>query len=144
MASQLAMALVALTAAACTATTPTPIPIDVHVDSTFELAIGQSVRLREPGVTIQLVAVLDDSRCPTGAQVRCVWAGNGRVRLQVERGDQTDTLDLNTMLDPREQPAGPLSIRLVALTPERTESKAIPLRDYRATLVASLRTPLVQ
>ena len=139
MASHLPMTLVALTVAACNATTPTPTPIDVRVDSTFELAIGQSVRVREPGVTIRLVSVLDDSRCPTGGQVRCVWAGNGRVRLQVERGDQTDTLDLNTMLDPRERPAGPLSIRLVALTPERTESKAIPLRDYRATLVASVR-----
>jgi hypothetical protein len=61
------------------------------------------------------------------------------VRLQVERGGQIDTLDLNTTLDPREQPAGPLTIRLVALNPERTESKEIPLRDYRATLVASLR-----
>lgn len=134
------MILLAMTAAACAPTRPT-VPADIPVDSAFELAIGQAVRVRDADATVQLVSVPEDSRCPVSPTIRCVWAGNGRVRLRVERGAQVDTLDLNTTLQPRERLAGTLNLRLVALSPEPTGDKSIPAGDYRARLVASVRAP---
>ena len=128
--------LLASLAAACAVRTPTSVPTDARVDSAFELTIGQPVRLREPDALIQMISVPEDSRCPT--DVVCVWAGNGRVRLQVQRGGQTDTLDLNTTLDPHERVVGSLRIKLIALDPKKTQARAIPAAEYRATLVVSL------
>jgi hypothetical protein len=103
------------------------------------LAVGQSARLHAPEATIHLVAVPEDSRCPSDPRIQCVWAGNGRVRLSVESAGRIDTVDLNTTLAPREQAAGPLSIRLVSLDPQPRGTGAVPSGDYRATLLASVR-----
>ena len=45
-------------------------------------------------VTITPVEVLEDSRCPINA--RCVWAGQVRIRAQVERGGQETLVELTS------------------------------------------------
>jgi hypothetical protein len=129
--------LFVLALAGCTPAKPTIVPADVPVDSAFDLTIGQSIRVQDPETVIRLISVPEDSRCPTSGQ--CIWAGNGRVRLVVASADRADTIDLNTTLDPHERAAGQLTVRLVALNPPRTDPKAIPPADYRATLIASVR-----
>jgi hypothetical protein len=121
--------LLALAAASCNGA-----PTEVRVDQAFDLKVGQSARLEELDATIRFISVSEDSRCPK--TVVCVWAGNGRVRLEVVRTDRTDTLELNTGIEPRTGQNGPLLLRLDALSPWPEDTHGIPAQDYRATLVA--------
>src|SRR3546814_12425747 len=66
------VAIPALALSACAAAgQQTPLPDGSHV------AIGQ--RAYVDGPIVQPVAVIEDSRCP--ATVRCVWAGQVRVKM---------------------------------------------------------------
>ena len=120
--------------AGCTsAATSTALP-QVALDSAFELGVGQTVRLDESNTTLRMIAVTEDSRCPATAQ--CIWAGNGRVQLEIITDTRSDTGSVNTTLDPRALMAGSFTVRLVALNPEPGTEK-IPAEKYRATLVVS-------
>lgn len=90
------------------------------------VAIDQSVVLREgqeallAGTTLRLrISNVADSRCP--AYAKCVWAGNGAVKLDVNmRGRSAETLTVNTSNTPQfpgEQVYAGYTISLVALNP---------------------------
>jgi hypothetical protein len=68
--------LLALLALAACATVP-PMP------NAPSAAIGQAATVN--GVRVRPVELLEDSRCP--ALVRCVWAGQVRLLVDVTRGD---------------------------------------------------------
>ena len=129
----------ALAAVGCNATLPTAVPIDVAAGQEFELAIGQSARLTGPIATIAFVSVPEDARCPSNALVLCVWAGNARVRLQVVQSGRTDTLELNTGIDPKEGSIGTLLVRLNALSPISVDGTPVPFARYRASIIATGR-----
>ena len=48
----------------------------------FALEVGESATVG--GAEVAFLEVVEDSRCPTGAE--CVWAGKARVRLAVDGG----------------------------------------------------------
>lgn len=60
-----------------------------------EIAMGQTRTFDEERLAVGFGRVMEDSRCPTGAQ--CVRAGNARVGLVLqERGEATRIVELNT------------------------------------------------
>ena len=64
------------------------------------LTIKQKENIKSGDLTIEFVAVLEDSRCPEG--VNCIWAGNAKVQIKVSKnGAATETIELNTNLQPR-------------------------------------------
>jgi hypothetical protein len=128
--------LVAVVALGCRATSPTAVPIDVPAGQSFDLAIGESARIVALSASLTFLSVQEDSRCPVGSLILCVWEGNARVRLQVRSGDRTDTLDLNTTVEPKERFVGTLRIQLTALNPAPYDGSPIPKTSYRARLVA--------
>jgi hypothetical protein len=132
----LAMVLATL---GCGTSAPTAVPIEVPAGQGFDLSIGHSAMLTGPIATITLLDVPEDSRCPVGSLVLCVWAGNGRIRLEVQQSGLTDTLDLNTTLDPKQVDVGTLRILLTALNPPTVAGATIPKSKYVARLVASGR-----
>ncbi|HEY0023515.1 MAG TPA: hypothetical protein VGB24_11410 [Longimicrobium sp.] len=76
-----------------------PVP---GTDANQELALplGETRTLDEQRFAVSFGRVMEDSRCPTGAQ--CVSAGNAHLALVLqERGEATRTVQLNTHTDPR-------------------------------------------
>lgn len=83
------------------------------------------------GLRLELVEVLEDSRCPRGVQ--CVWAGRARIRLVAAKpGTRPAQLEVSL--------AGPTvryldyDIRLLALDPQPVSGRRTPRGDYVATL----------
>jgi hypothetical protein len=130
------MLVAALAGLGCRATSPTAVPIDVPAGQSFDLAIGESARITAPSAILTFLSVQEDSRCPVGSLILCVWEGNARVRLQVRSGDRPDTVDLNTTVAPKEIFVGTLRIQLTALNPAPYDGSPIPKASYRARLVA--------
>ncbi|MDH3944097.1 MAG: hypothetical protein OEV06_08400 [Anaerolineae bacterium] len=54
----------------------------VTLGEPFRLAVGESAAIGE--LAIMFIEVSEDSRCPQGA--RCVWAGQAKARVRVEKG----------------------------------------------------------
>ena len=60
-----------------------------------EIPVGQTRTFDEERLAVGFGTVMEDSRCPAGAQ--CVRAGNAIVGLVLqERGEATRTVELNT------------------------------------------------
>ncbi|MCT2401040.1 hypothetical protein [Novosphingobium mangrovi (ex Huang et al. 2023)] len=55
-------------------------------------ALGQTVIVDGPKVTP--LAILEDSRCPMNA--RCVWAGQVRLRIRVDLGSGSRTMEITS------------------------------------------------
>ena len=110
----------------------------VAADTTvLVLAPGESARVGD--LLVRFVAVAEDSRCP--ADVTCVWAGNGAVRIAVEVAGEAviETLNTNPAVGPDALEVSEHVIRLVALDPAPSAGRPIPAGAYRVTLeVASL------
>jgi hypothetical protein len=86
--------------------------------------LGQTVRVDGPRVTP--LAVIEDSRCPTG--VTCVWAGRLKISARIDLGSGSQTREL-TLGEPQQIADG--SLELAEATPHPTRDKAIEPGDYR-------------
>src|SRR5215213_5146127 len=61
--------------------------VSARLDEPFTLQVGQVAEVQGTGPApfrVTLVGVTNDSRC--GADVQCVWEGDARVVLRLERG----------------------------------------------------------
>ena len=88
--------------------------------------LGQTVYVGGP--TVRPIAVLEDSRCPSG--VVCAWAGQVRLRVQVGTGSGKRTMEL-TSSRPVHTADGTLTLRDV--TPNRIYGQDFNPEDYRFT-----------
>lgn len=85
------------------------------------------------GMAIRFEDVLEDSRCPVGAT--CVWVGNGKVALSVERtGESPVKIELNTTLEPKSAKVSNTTVELADLTPTRKVGETLDKRLYVVTL----------
>ncbi|MDX6695772.1 MAG: hypothetical protein QOF02_3375 [Blastocatellia bacterium] len=102
----------------------------------FTLKVGEQVAIREAGLTISFSTVAEDSRCPKG--VDCIWAGNGRVVVQVSKGHRkAAAVELNTGIAPKEQRFQDYEIKLVSLNPYPQKDVNVKRSDYTATFIVS-------
>ena len=105
----------------------------------FNLRARHQVTLKGESLRIKFAAVKEDSRCP--ADVKCVWAGNATVRLEVSfRGRDSKSLTLNTNGNPTlagENQYRRYKVKLVALSPYPRSDQKIAAGDYVVTLLVS-------
>ncbi len=102
----------------------------IDLGAQVTLAPGAAVSARNTGMTVRFIAVTEDSRCPR--DVTCVWAGEVRVRLEVQQTPQAASqLEL---LEGRSAVAGRYRVTLVHVDPQPTSTTRIAPQDYRATL----------
>ncbi len=106
----------------------------VAADDTFDLNMGARVKAGD-GLELALTGVLEDSRCPEGAQ--CIQAG--RARLSLEVGDSsglTRVIILATTPDSatRDTAFGRV-VRLITLAPAPAIGVPVVQGDYTARLV---------
>jgi hypothetical protein len=135
----IALALV-LGAAACGSSERAPIEpsasqdefsIDAVLGQPFTLKIGQTAAVAGTNLTVRMLAVPADSRCPT--DVQCVWAGNARVDLRAGGGD----VSLNTTEEPHAVRIGDYRLELTGLTPAPRSTESIAPSSYAATLLVT-------
>src|SRR3989442_2310587 len=81
------------------------------------LALGESLKVRDTGVTVSFEEVVEDSRCPTG--VTCIWEGDAAVKISIHTPDTSpSSYTLHTSQRfAREAEHGGYRVVLVAVTP---------------------------
>src|SRR4051794_17751377 len=87
---------------------------EVALSQQFKLKVGQEVLVKEAGIKVSGIAVVEDSRCPTG--VNCIWAGNGKVSVHLSKAkSESVAVELNTNAGPKSSSYQGYEIRLVSL-----------------------------
>ncbi len=86
---------------------------------------------------IEIDSVLNDSRCPNGAE--CVWAGNAEVRLDlIMEGNYHYKVNLNTLSSFRQDTLiRGINYHLADLLPYPDISKTLNYQDYKVKLIAT-------
>lgn len=114
-----------------------PLPtVNIQLGQVFQLAMGQTAFLSTENLSVTFQDVLEDSRCPV--DVVCIWAGNAKVTLEVKQtGKATQTLVLNSTLEPREVAYEGFRIRYEGLMPQPRSDHPIRREDYRLSLSIS-------
>lgn len=99
-----------------------PVP-GTDANQQIEIPLGQTRLLDEERLAVSFARVLEDSRCPAGAQ--CITAGNAVVGLILhERGEATRMVELNTHSQPRKVSHEGYVITVVDLQPLPTAGGA--------------------
>lgn len=109
-----------------------------RLDEEFDLRLNETAYIANTPLSIQAVAVPEDSRCPT--DVVCAWAGNARVSLTLREGANTDGGDVNSTLQPRAVSRFGYSVELVDVRPGRLSTEPLPPGAYVFRLVARRAT----
>lgn len=91
------------------------------------LGEAQQVGRWDGDLVVTPLQVLEDSRCPTGAQ--CVWAGRVRLSARLTTGTETIEAELTTER-PHRINGGMLSIGEVVPS-ETAQGQAVPATRYR-------------
>ena len=107
---------------------------EVALSQQFKLKVGQEVSVREAGIKVSDIAVVEDSRCPTGVQ--CIWAGNGKVSLKLSKAkSESVSVELNTSAGPKSRAYQGYEVRLVSLDPYPKNGVVIGKNEYVVTLM---------
>lgn len=105
----------------------------IRLQHDFELRLGRQAIVKEAGLKVTFVELVEDSRCPEG--VDCIWAGNGKIKLTVRKGNRKSvTFELNTMTAPKNFTYQNYEISLVNLAPYPKINVETKKQDYVATL----------
>jgi len=116
-----------------------PLPTrSVAVDQEFSLRVGEEAGLPEEGLSLVLLAVPEDSRCPEDAA--CPSEGNARLRVELRKTDQTRAIvELNTspLAGSRQGIYLNYVVKLISLAPNPRTERTIASGDYVANLMVS-------
>jgi hypothetical protein len=100
----------------------------------FELKPGQTKNIPGSRAKIKFLNVMEDSRCPEGAN--CIWAGNAKIKLRVTDDRKTRVFELNTFKGDDSYSFEGYHIRLVKVMPNPVVSEHIRPNEYVVTLTA--------
>jgi hypothetical protein len=130
---------------------PTPLaPVTVEKDKEFTLSEDQTATVTGTGLTIRLIGVAGDQRCPR--EIECAISGPVSLSLSVQKDNGAPAnIDLQTFTDDTGRaPAGKFeginsrasfqgySIQVMGVTPYPTKpSTPIKSSDYRVTLIVT-------
>ena len=134
---------------ACQPATP-PRPITAAQVAEFSLAEDQTATITDTGLTIRLIGVAGDERCPS--EIECAMSGPVSISLSVQQGNGSPAnINLQTFTDnngraPTGQfeginnraAVGGYSIQVMGVTPYPAKpSKPIKSSDYRVILTVA-------
>ena len=100
----------------------------------FDLRINETAYVADTRLSIHVVAVPEDSRCPT--DVVCVWAGNARVSLALREGTNAAGGDVNSTVQPRAVTRFGYTVELIDVRPGPVSGQPLPMEAYIIRLVA--------
>lgn len=107
---------------------------EIKLNQEFDLHISEQSILHSKELKIEFLAVLEDSRCPEGAD--CLWEGNAKVRIRAEKNDgKFKIFELNTNLEPIKINFEDYEIRMITLAPIPKSNTEIKTENYTATFL---------
>lgn len=86
-------------------------------------------------LSIKFVEMISDSRCP--ADLRCVWAGNAKIKIELSGKGKSQVFELNTGMKPQSIVYGGYEIKIVALEPRIRTNVRINPDSYTATFTVT-------
>ena len=99
----------------------------------IELKYGELIKNTDSQISIVLDSVLNDSRCPKGAE--CIWAGNAAVRFVYTSSKKSVSFVLNTLYSFRtDSLIDGYRIKMTKLTPYPELGVNIKQGDYKAEI----------
>jgi hypothetical protein len=101
----------------------------------FQLRINQTTIIIPNNMSIRLLDVPEDSRCP--AFVVCVWPGQVTVSLNVTESSFPEVLNLTLWLSPSNSSSANVDshiLELLQVEPHPIRDEQILISDYRVTL----------
>jgi hypothetical protein len=120
-------------------TDPGDMPVGASLDSSFLLGFDKMAIVKSEKLSIRFTNVPEDSRCPVG--VHCVWAGQVRIDLEIQKGSRTaeniQLISLEGQPELGEKKFDKHLIRLIKVEPPRTTGRELELSDYKITLSVS-------
>lgn len=109
--------------------------VQAQGNETVTLGVNKSRKILDRKVTVKVLAVVEDSRCPQ--DVQCVQAGNAKVRVSIGKGNSTSRiLDLSLNGDNTAKFEN-WTIKLDSLTPTPKSAAPIARKEYAATFTVS-------
>ena len=103
-------------------------------NKTVVVKVGQEKLVLGTGIKVKFIEVLEDGRCP--ADANCVWAGSAKIKLHLSKAGKSDTVELNTGVDPKEIKFAGYTFKIAALTPYPRSNIRINRLGYVVTLTA--------
>jgi hypothetical protein len=82
--------LLTILLASCSSVTPAPVTVTLGTE--FTLAANQTATIEDTNLTIKLIGVTDDQRCPS--EIECAASGPVSLSLSAQIGDSEPT-DIN-------------------------------------------------
>jgi hypothetical protein len=101
-------------------------------DKSITVKVDQEKVVPGTGIKVKFIELVEDSRCPV--DVRCVWAGNAKIKLQFSKGSDIETVGLNTLVKPRSYDFGGYTFELSGLAPRPRSNVRISRLGYVAAL----------
>lgn len=86
-------------------------------------------------LSIKFVEMVGDSRCP--ADMRCVWAGNAKIKVELSGKGKSQTFELNTGMKPQSIVYADYEVKVIALEPRIRTNVRINPDSYTATFSVS-------
>lgn len=105
--------------------------VNAQRDQEISVKVGETKTASASGFRVKFVAVLEDSRCPEGAD--CFWAGVARIQVTIEtKSGDAKTVELATIEENQNVQIAGYLIHLVKLEPKPSAEKAPESKEYLA------------
>ena len=105
---------------------------DLPLNKEFVIENGSTKNNLEENISLQMVSVVNDSRCPS--DVECVWEGDAEVNLVFNSALGIHPIILHTNLASKDTTIGTFTISLIKLDPYPISTKVISQSEYKATI----------
>ena len=98
----------------------------------LQLSLRETAVSPDGRLSVTFIKVVEDSRCPEGAN--CIWAGNVKVRLRLRDGGRRTDREVNSNLEPTSLKLGGLEIAFADLLPYPKVGQEIDPAAYKLKL----------
>ena len=68
-------------------------------DKAIAVKVDQEKVVPGTKIRVKFIELVEDGRCPT--DVRCIWAGNAKIKLRFSKGSDEEIVELNTGVKPQ-------------------------------------------
>jgi len=114
----------------------------VDLGDTLSLTSEEPIFVDSDKVRIELIEIIDDSRCPTEELILCIWEGQVTFKIKVTiRGTSTPLIRSISTADHATYDAvkGSYTLSYASILPEKKRLEPIDIEDYIVKLVVTAK-----
>ncbi len=113
-----------------------PVNQNFHpLNSEFSLHIGESANIKNHGIKLKFIDVLEDSRCPS--DVECVWEGTVSLSVNIEFNNQDLGIFILNMSNLHKASFMSYYVKFKELDPYPISTEVIQKGSYVATFIVN-------